>query len=297
MLDRPVVELLGDPPPLGPLGEQPLGEQVVVAQSIIASRSAMATACVRVSASSFARMCRTWLFTVSCEMKRRVATSAFDIPSASSCRISRSRCGEDVLPVLAGRERRDQRRVDERLAARDLLDRLEQRLVRRLLEHVAVRARLEPALEERPLAVGGEDEHPRVGDARDDLLGRLDAVHLRHAEVHDHDVGAAPLGERDRGLAVGRLADDADVRRAQQREAQAFAHDLVVVRDQNGDLGVFRHSARILRVRGGRSLRQTPSASCSGSGAGRIGGRRGRQRSAASPRTVARTGSVSRAGR
>ena len=34
-------------------------------QSMIASRRAIATACVRVSASSFARMCRTWLFTVS----------------------------------------------------------------------------------------------------------------------------------------------------------------------------------------------------------------------------------------
>jgi hypothetical protein len=59
VLDRSVVELLRDPSPLGPLREQPLGEQMVVAQSIIASRSAMATACVRVSASSLARMWRT----------------------------------------------------------------------------------------------------------------------------------------------------------------------------------------------------------------------------------------------
>ena len=44
---------------------------------MIASRSAIATACVRVSASSFVRMCRTWLFTVSCEMKSFCATSAF----------------------------------------------------------------------------------------------------------------------------------------------------------------------------------------------------------------------------
>jgi hypothetical protein len=51
----------------------------------------MATAWVRVSASSFARMWRTWLFTVSCEMKSCCATSAFDMPSARSCRISRSR--------------------------------------------------------------------------------------------------------------------------------------------------------------------------------------------------------------
>ena len=56
VLYGPIVELLGDPPPLGPLREQALGDDVLVAQSIIASRSAMATAWVRVSASSFARM-------------------------------------------------------------------------------------------------------------------------------------------------------------------------------------------------------------------------------------------------
>ena len=79
------------------------------------------------------------------------------------------------------------------------------------------------------------------GTRCDDLLGRLDAVHLRHPQVHDHDVGAAALGERDRRLAVGRLADDADVRRAEERQAQALADDLVVVRDQDGDLAVLRH--------------------------------------------------------
>jgi hypothetical protein len=36
-------------------------------------------------------MCRTWLLTVSWLMKSFDATSAFDIPSARSCRISRSR--------------------------------------------------------------------------------------------------------------------------------------------------------------------------------------------------------------
>ena len=44
-------------------------------------------------------------------------------------------------------------------------------------------------------------------------------------------------------LAVGGLADDADVRRAAEREAEALAHDLVVVDDQAGDL-VGRHGRR-----------------------------------------------------
>ncbi len=56
VLDGAVVELLRDPASLGALREQALRDVVIVAQSIIASRSAMATAWVRVSASSFARM-------------------------------------------------------------------------------------------------------------------------------------------------------------------------------------------------------------------------------------------------
>src|SRR5581483_1569542 len=90
VLNGAVVQEQRDAPPLVLLGrDQPV--EGVIGQSMMASRSAIATACVRVSASSFVRMCRTWLLTVSCEMNSRWATSAFDMPSASSCRISRSR--------------------------------------------------------------------------------------------------------------------------------------------------------------------------------------------------------------
>ena len=60
-LDGPVVDQLGQPPTLVALGAEPLHERsaVGVRQSIIASRSAIATAWVRVSASSFVRMWRT----------------------------------------------------------------------------------------------------------------------------------------------------------------------------------------------------------------------------------------------
>ncbi len=165
--------------------------------------------------------------------------------------------------------------------------------MRRLLEHVAVRARLEPALEERSLAVGREHEDARVRHAGRDLLGRLDSVHLRHAQVHDHDVGLAALGERDGCLAVGSLAHDADVRRAQQREPQAFADHFVVVRDQDRDLAVFCHGVGFYECGGTPSSSHTASASCFGSGAGWIVGRRGCHEARASSRTARRTGSVS----
>ena len=244
-------------------------------QSMIASRSAIATACVRVSASSLARMWRTWLFTVSWLMKSRAADVRVRHPVGEQLQDLALARGEHVVLVLAGQERRHQRRVDEALAAGDLLDRAQQRRVRRLLEDVALRARLEPAAEQRALAVGGEDQHRGLGHLLRDQLRRLEPVHARHADVHDHDLRAAPLGERDRAGAVGGLADDADVRRAREREAQPFAHDLVVVDDQAGDL-VGHRGTSVLRGIGS----QTASVSCSGSGGGASGvaaGGRGRR--------------------
>src|SRR5271169_6551566 len=144
--------------------------------------------------------------------------------------------GEHVILVLAGEEGRHQGRVDVALAAGDLLDRPQQRLVRRLLEDVALRARLEAAAEEAALAVRREDQHCRLRHLLRQDLRRLEPVHPGHADVHDHHVGPAALRERDGALAVARLADHADVRRARQRQSQAFADDLVVVDDQTGDL-------------------------------------------------------------
>ncbi len=103
----------------------------------------------------------------------------------------------------------------------------------RLLEDVALRAGLEAAAEQAPLAVGREDEHGGLGQALAQDLGRLEAVHSRHADVHDHDVRTPPLCDRDRAGAVRGLPDDPDLRRAREGEAQAFAHDLVVVGDED----------------------------------------------------------------
>ena len=108
--------------------------------------------------------------------------------------------------------------------------------MRRLLQNVALGARFETAAEEASLAVGGEDQDCAVRHPVHQLLRRLEPVHARHADVHDHDVGPPALCERHRRLAVGRLADHADVRRAAQRKPKSLADDLVVVDDQAGDL-------------------------------------------------------------
>ena len=105
---------------------------------MIASRSAIATACVRVSASSFVRMWRTWLFTVSCEMKSLLGDVGVREAVGEQLEDLALARGEHVALVAAGEELRHQRRVDVRLARGDLLDRAHERLVRRLLEDVAL---------------------------------------------------------------------------------------------------------------------------------------------------------------
>src|SRR5712691_1767105 len=176
---------------------------------------------------------------------------------------------EHVVLVLAGQERRHQRGIDVALAPRHLLDCAQERLVRRLFEDVALRARLQSAAEQRTLAVGGEDQDGGLGNLVREDLRRLEPVHPGHPYVHDHDVRAASLGEGDRARAVGGLADHADVRRTREREPEPFSDDLVVVDDQAGDLGGGGHPVRIVR-------RYTASDSCSGSGGG---ARRTRRRS------------------
>jgi hypothetical protein len=60
-------------------------------QAINDSRTAIATACVRVSASSFFIARRMYVRTVSAEMESVPAISSFDFPAASRRRMSRSR--------------------------------------------------------------------------------------------------------------------------------------------------------------------------------------------------------------
>ena len=65
--------------------------------------------------------------------------------------------------------------------------------------------------------------------------GRLDAVHDRHPDVHEHHVGLCALGEGDRLGAVRRLADDIDVRLGLEDHAEAGPHQRLVVDDHDPD--------------------------------------------------------------
>ena len=95
------------------------------------------------------------------------------------------------------------------------LDRGQQVRLAKRLDEVAEDSGLDRARHELVLAVRRE-HHDRDRPLGDDPSRRLDAVELRHLHVHDREVGLEPKRERDRLLAVARLADDVHPRALQQ---------------------------------------------------------------------------------
>ena len=67
-----------------------------------------------------------------------------------------------------------------------------------------------------------------------DLPRRLDPVHDRHPDVHDHDVRREAGRELDRLPAVGRPADDGQVILGVDQRRERGAEQLLVVDDQDG---------------------------------------------------------------
>ena len=86
----------------------------------------------------------------------------------------------------------------------------------------------------------------------DDPARRLEAVHLRHADVHEDDVGLLARDEVDGFGAVRRLADDLDVVGRPQQHREAAAHERLVVGDR--DRGSFRR----LRTGSSATTRKPP---------------------------------------
>ena len=83
----------------------------------------------------------------------------------------------------------------------------------------------------------GEDDDPRRRQrvvARDPP-GRLEAVHHRHPNVHQHHVGPFAGGECNRLGAVARLADHLDVGLAGEQHREAAADERLVVGDHDSD--------------------------------------------------------------
>ena len=83
---------------------------------------------------------------------------------------------------------------------------------------------------------GRQHEHSRRAlTAIHDPAGRLDAVHVRHADVHEHDIRIEFARQGDRLAAVRGLANDIDVGFGAEDDANAAAHERLVIREQDAD--------------------------------------------------------------
>src|SRR5690606_3656326 len=127
-------------------------------------------------------------------------------------------------------------RVEAHLAPRRRPHGLEELVRPRLLQHVAGRAGLDDVDDEAVLQHRRQRHDLGVGEAAPDLARGLDAVHHRHQQVHDDDVGPQLLYQRQRLLAVPGLADDLEVGLEPEGEPQASPDHRVVVYEQDADL-------------------------------------------------------------
>jgi hypothetical protein len=82
---------------------------------------------------------------------------------------------------------------------------------------------------------GGEHDDPRRVALLGQASGRGEPVHPRHADVHQHHVGTCP-GDHLKPLGpVASLADDLQVQRTAQHQAEAGPHEWVVVDEHDPD--------------------------------------------------------------
>src|SRR5215204_3048501 len=92
------------------------------------------------------------------------------------------------------------------------------------------------------IVVGGEHDDVRARRARDEAPRRLHAVHSRHNEVHQGDVGGVLGGELDSFLPAPGLGYHADIALCLQKGADPLSHQRMIVYQQYGDRLAHNHS-------------------------------------------------------
>ena len=78
-----------------------------------------------------------------------------------------------------------------------------------------------------------QPENLDVGELGADPARRFDAVHPRHGDVHQNDIRAQRVRLRDRLDAVGRVADDRELRPLMENVAERAANSGVIVDNEN----------------------------------------------------------------
>ncbi len=140
---------------------------------------------------------------------------------------------------LAGRDLADpgkdplgDRRIEERLAAPDRLQRRHEVARPDLLEQVAGRTRHDRRQDRLVVRERGQHDDARVGQVGPDLAAGLDPGAVGQADIHDHDVRAVEARLGQRLLDRAGLGHDLERRSAVEQGHQALADDLVIIDDQ-----------------------------------------------------------------
>src|SRR4029079_5520578 len=171
--------------------------------------------------------------------------------------LSGAQCVRRRCPQLAQQPRRDGRRKHG-FAPERRSHGADERLARRVLEEVARRAGRDRGSDVAVGVEGREDEDPgRVADLGQ-LADRAGTVDLGHPEVHEDDVRPEPLGGGHRLAAIGRLADDLELRVAVEDAAEAVADDRVIVDDEQADRWHWRGQGAWTPIAGTRADTAVP---------------------------------------
>ena len=127
-------------------------------------------------------------------------------------------------------------RVEQRTTRRDRGDRVDNRLAAGLLEKIARGARDDRREQRLVVRVGREHDYLGLWPRLPDGPTRLDARPIGKAHVHDHDIRLRTRrGFDDFGHGAG-FAHDAHAILTCDQATQAFAHDLVIIAQQDACL-------------------------------------------------------------
>ena len=222
--------------------------------------------------------------------------SVFVCPRAISLRTSSSTLGEAVGRTCRRRRLRGhpspEARVEVRVAASRELDRLEELLVRRLLEDEPERPALERLARERRVILHRQDHDGGLRRGLAEPGDRLQTRAARHVEVEHRDGRTMRPDDLHRRRHVAGFGDDVKVILRLEQKSQSTADDRMVVGDHHTDRPV-RHRASLTHSRWRRRPRRDAATATSalrvfpdrGSG----GFRRGRSGSAGWTRARAKT--------
>ena len=176
---------------------------------------------------------------------RRDATSLVRNPSATNRSTSSSRLlslrAPECSSLRAGSETANDLFgdgwIEVGMAGAHAPDRPDEFFRGALLQEISARARSEQLLNIAAVGVARENQYFRGRDLRLQHLRRGQAVHPRHRDVHDDHVGAELPDHVDCRETVAGLADDLQIIFAIEHHAQAFAHDLVIVDENDAQFG------------------------------------------------------------